>query len=155
MGVQGCCGCFNLRDGSIAIGVTVLTFYILSFVFGVGMWIFAASKHSPAGQHMQPWVIAVVTTIFAIHILFNSLLVHGARKGVRGMLLAWIIYFGIVTGFQSVFGGISVYYVIISGGNTILVLSMMAVLAVLVVSWYWLAVVLSHYREMNDHKDIV
>ncbi|XP_037086576.1 uncharacterized protein LOC119107263 [Pollicipes pollicipes] len=151
MRLQGCCGCFNLRNGTVAIGATLLTLYCMSFVFFVTSVAYPATMihewHETDDERALMIVSVVNLSVFASHLLFNSLLVYGAFKGRRGMVLAWLVYHGIFTSLHGVAVAAGLVYICVMGLWLYLIV-VSGCAALLATFWYWFAVVLSFFWTM-------
>ena len=151
--LTGCCCCFNLRDGAKAVGIVHLVLGSLAVVCQfVVVGVMAQRESGVAGGEIVALVLQLLATI--LHLVFNSLLVHGVEKNNRGMLLAWIIYSGIINGLQSLAVGIG-FVLLCVLGLLWPVLLMLGVAALVGVFWYWFVVVLHCYLEMREENGFV
>ncbi|XP_043230233.1 uncharacterized protein LOC122385788 [Amphibalanus amphitrite] len=152
--LTGCCGCFDLRDGSRAIGITLLVLGSLGLVSEVAGTI-QLSQQENAQMNSSVIVQIVFQFVFCIlHLVMNALLVHGVNNSRRGMLLAWLIYTGIVTGLQSI--GVAIGFIAACvTGVWWLILLVVAVAGLIAVFWYWFVVVLHYYQEMQEKNGFV
>ena len=154
--LTGCCGCFDLRDGSRAIGITFLVLGSLSLVSNIASTVMLMQE-TPADARGSGAVVAQVVVELAViilHLVMNALLVHGVNTSRRGMLLAWLIYTGIVTGLQS--AAVVIGFIISCiAGVWWLILLMLAVAALISVFWYWFVVVLHYYQETVEKNGFV
>ena len=148
--LTGCCGCFDLRDGSRAIGITLLVLHVSEV---------ANIVHLSQREDLRNNTAVVTLVVFQIffyilHLVMNALLVHGVNKSSRGMLLAWLIYSGIVTGLQSI--GVLIGFILACiSGIWWLVLLVLAVAGLIAVFWYWFVVVLHYYEETKEKNGFV
>ena len=89
-----------------------------------------------------------------LHLVFNALLVHGVNTNKRGMILAWLIYTGIITGLQSL--GVAIGFIISCiAGIWWLILIVVGVAALVGLCWYWFVVVLHFYQETREQTGFV
>ena len=150
--LTGCCCCFNLRDGAKATGIVHL---VLGGLAIVGLFViigFVAQEERVNGGEIVGLVLHFLGSV--LHIIFNSLLVHGVDKNNRGMLLAWLIYSGISHGLESIAVVVMFIFACLMG----LVLPVVLVLAgagLIGVFWYWFVVVLHCYLEMREENGFV
>jgi len=151
MGLQGCCGCMSLKEGSKAIGITYLVLSALSALSYT--WKFV--KYAQEAQEPMPaYVYVLCYAQLLLYIVFNSLLIQGVNSSSRGMVLAWLIFHGIIHGIQS----LAIVALIILGivYNVPLLYLAAAIVAGLVgLFWYWYVVVLTHYNEMRSNDGFV
>lgn len=151
--LTGCCCCFDLRDGARAVGITLLVLYSLGLVAEIA----GAAQMSQQANGMASGVVVQLVFQFATSILaiiMNSLLVHGVNKNSRGMMLAWLIFTGIITGLQSI--GIAIFFIIACiSGVWWLVLLVLGLAGLVGVFWYWFVVVLHCYQDMRENNGFV
>ena len=153
--LNGCCCCFdNLRDGSRAIGITLL---VLGSLGLISMIAHTAMLKQEERAHLTGGAVTSIVIEFfqcILHLIFNALLVHGVNESRRGMVLAWIIYHGIITGLQSLAVAIGFIAACVTGIWWV-VLLVLGVAALVGVFWYWFVVVLHYYQDMREKNGFV
>ena len=143
--LTGCCGCFDLRSGSRAIGITLL---VLTSLALIGAIISASDAERRAQRSAAE--IAFQFVQIALHAVFNALLVSGVGNERRAMILAWLIYTGIVTSIQSV--AVLVLFVLsCMAGVALLIVLVLVAAALVAVFWYWFVVVLHYYQQLTEN----
>ena len=151
--LTGCCCCFgNLRDGSRAIGITLLvlgSIGLLGQLVGIGNMV--QERQLGTGE-IVILVLQILSSVLSI--VLNSLLLHGVEKNNRGMLLAWLIYHGFMYCLASI-GVIAGFIIFCVVGVIWAALLMLGVAALVGVFWYWFVVVLHCYLEMREENGFV
>ena len=95
-----CCGCLSLRGASVTIGVLLTITSSLSaagFLAVLVCLLLETSVTPPLPAELAGSLLG----ISALHLVFAALLVHGARRGRRRLLLAWLIFTAIVVILQT------------------------------------------------------
>jgi len=136
----------GLKDGSRAIGITYIVLSVLASVYYTWKLIeFSQGEFGPA------WPVYTYGTglgMCLIEIVFHGLLILGIKRSSRGLVLAWLIFHGIIDIIQSA----GVVVLIALGavyGVPLLYLYAAVSAALMALVWYWFAVVLAHYKELK------
>jgi len=98
--------------------------------------------------------IIIFIIILKIHLLFNSLLVIGARTSRRRLVLVWLIYHGLACSLQTLGLVASLVAACIAGTVWVVVLVLVA-MAMVAVMWYWFAVGVRFNRELLESGSLV
>ena len=153
--LTGCCCCFdNLRDGARAVGITLLVLGTLSLIYMIAHTAMLKQEEHARLAGGEVALIVFQFLVCILHLIFNALLVYGVNESRRGMVLAWIIYHGIITGLQSI--GVAIGFIITCVyGIWWVVLLMLALAALVGVFWYWFVVVLHYYQDMQEKNGFV
>ena len=152
------CLCFTLRSGTLTIGITSLVLGSMVVVSAAGI-IFRISQklqENPdfPGQYdeirmLMGWQMAAGV----LQIIFSSLLIHGVRKNKSALVLAWLIYHGIVSGLQSV----AISILLVFGLTTMMHWRtgfpiIVACGLINALFWWWFAVTLKNYKKMREES---
>ena len=154
--LTGCCGCFDLRNGSKAVGITHLVLGSLSLISEIAGTAMLMQREDTRNRITSGVVVQIVLQfgVSILYLLFNSLLVHGVENNRRGMLLAWLIFSGILHGLQSV--GVAIVFVVACVYGVVwLIFVILAVAGLIGVFWYWFVVVLHCHQEMREESGFV
>ena len=160
--LTGCCCCFgNLRDGSRAIGITLLvlsTLGLISMIFHATM---GPDRSGPVeeedlrGDSADSAMLTVTKVFFGLlSMVFHCLLVRGVEIKSRGRIKAWLIYFGISQGINSVVMAALFIYACMLGPWWLAML-VLALVALIGVFWYWFVVVLHYFKELKEEDGFV
>jgi len=99
MGLQGCCGCTSLKEGSRAIGITYIVLAALASVYYT--WKLIEFSQGESGPAWPVYTYGTGLGLCLIEIIFHGLLVYGIKRSSRGLVLAWLIFHGIIDIIQS------------------------------------------------------
>jgi len=151
MGLQGCCGCTSLKEGSRAIGITYIVLSVLASVYYT--WKLIEFSQGEPGPSWSVYTYGTGSGIILIEIIFNGLLVYGVKRSSRGLMLAWLIFNGIITVIRSL---VPVGFIVVCAmyGVPLLYLYAAIYAAVMALFWYWFAVVLAHYKELKAGDEL-
>ena len=89
-----------------------------------------------------------------LYVVFNSLLIQGVNSSSRGLVLAWLIFHGIIHGLQSL-AVVGLIIVGIASHEPLFYLAAALLAGLVGLFWYWFAVVLTHYNEMMSNDGFV
>lgn len=155
---QGCC-CWDLPQGSMAVGIFFLVAAIIETCFGllaIGYYdTFINLVKKQAGDQVDfSYVDRVVYgTLIAyillgvIYIMICSLLIHGCRKENRCLMLPWIV----LTSLQLVLSVVMLIMMAVAGqGTTVSIVGLVIGLVVVGFFLYMLLVIISYYKRLKD-----
>ena len=160
MGLTSCCRCFDLRRGSLVIGITYVALSTLGvLLFTVFIALGPAVLIQPlltAGQLDFTWVsfllairvllwVSLVTSLLTL--IISALLIRGAVIDSSCLVLIWLIVQGVVLVLSSV-GYIYQLITAIGTGHWLWIVLTVLSLFWVVVQWYWFAVVISYYQML-------
>lgn len=150
MALRGCCFCFDLQNGSKFIGFCLLVYnFIIMFwkatTIGVSLM--------EGGRFFELHVIldTVECVLCIAGIVYNSLLVHGARTEREDLLLAWLINGGVGLGLGLIMSIVVTVMLLVNLIHLPLIYTVW-LLATYPLGLYFWAVVWYHYKELK-HKD--
>jgi len=92
--------------------------------------------------------LGIATGVILLHLLFNSLLIHGVNNLSVGLIMAWLVFYAI----NNVIGGIGGIGLLVFAftGATSFIFPGLFSLAMNALMWYLWAVVLFHYRQVQE-----
>lgn len=96
-----CCCCVSVTSGAIAVGVLQLVTYCVALLAGGVYILYVNAARHQMGDHLMAVVLAT-TVVFILHIVFNSLLIHGARTDTRHLVLRWVLFQGFTAAVKTV-----------------------------------------------------
>jgi len=163
MPIDSCCGCWDLKKGSLAIGIFYLVLMILGVIAAI---IMLAASEALIGQPLRDsglystlqvdqWIgfirgITIGVLIVALLLLLiYALLVRGVLVDSPCLILMWLIFHGIFL----VIGTILHIWGVASAamvGVAVPIVVAVAGLLFDVLQWYWLVVVAKHYQNLRD-----
>ncbi|XP_037076381.1 uncharacterized protein LOC119097626 [Pollicipes pollicipes] len=154
--ITRCCGCLGLRQGSLAIAITLLvltTLELIGFIVVLSLGEDAFRDIVDPEQRMQ--VVTVVRIVSSIGLVLSlaSLalhvtLVYGVRQERHRLILPWLIGIGIILGLSSLAQVLDFIDAAVVGEKWTIVVATL-LLGLYGVAWYWFAVVLTHYQTLK------
>lgn len=164
MALTGCCGCYDLRRGSLAIGIVHLVFAVLGLLAAI---VVLAASESLLRQPMvdmkmsNEWInwamalargISITGLCFAlVMVCVSAALIRGVMTSNACLMLIWIIIYGILFVLMTIGHFIGFIGACVSGYAGPIVSSLVGLLIDALV-WYWFAVVVQHYHNVRDEE---
>ncbi|XP_078615959.1 uncharacterized protein LOC144884482 [Branchiostoma floridae x Branchiostoma japonicum] len=88
---NSCCGCCNVRQGSIVVGVLFLILHLIDLgIKANNMSSMAAAGYSVSGTDAASVAIDVVA------IVIDALMIYGVIKAISTLLLVWVVFVVII-----------------------------------------------------------
>ena len=167
-----CCGVLNLRQGSFAIGLILLTMHSLSLLGCIVTWVVLSTSYDPADQvstrdipqpdgsvitittrtssvtYLLPLIFGTALLMQLVHVLFSGLLLAGVQRERPCLLLTWLVY-QIVTLVLGLLGAVATFILALRMSEYALLGAVAGTLVGLALMSYCFVVVLAYYQELR------
>ena len=147
-----CCGCFELRCGTLTIGALLLINHGVEVIVSIVSVVRAAEispYHSDLSRGSFLVVIYAALAITAVWFVLDCALLRGVSSEIPGLVLAWLCWAIPMTFFTIVVACIILGLAAKNVEEEGLIVIAITLLVNYLVLAYWILVVLMHYRSMK------
>ena len=145
---SSCLGVLNLRQGSFVIGVVQLGLNCLSLLACIVAWVVLSTLAAFEHRIYFALIFGPALAVALLHITFSVLLIVGTRREQPGLLLAWLVFQGIVI-VLSLVAAVVTFVLALHMSEYVLLAAVAGVLGGAVLLAYCFVVVLAYWRELR------
>ncbi|XP_013419876.1 uncharacterized protein LOC106180440 [Lingula anatina] len=148
--METCCGCMNLKQGSIASAIwSMIIGTLVLGLYGYLLSVMYQAYDDPSVYGFRFYLYWAEIAVMSLWILFSILLIIGVVKGIRGMFLPWMILTVVFIVLEAI--NLIQYFLVIAlvFTNPITAVAFILAVVIVLVNIYAMVCVSAHYRQLS------